>query len=62
MKAAGFLLLLAGWILVMTALAILPVGTARPAFVAAGLAVEGLGLALAVRAHLASGQEPKGGS
>jgi hypothetical protein len=61
MKAAGFLLLLAGWILVTTALAILPTGAARPAFVAAGLAVEGLGLVLAVRSHLASGHGPKGG-
>ena len=38
--------------LVLSALALLAAGVARNAFVAAGLAVEGLGLVLTVRAHL----------
>lgn len=53
MKIAGFLLLLAGWLLVLTAVVLLPSPAARGGFVLAGLAVEILGLALAVRAHSA---------
>jgi hypothetical protein len=52
MKTAGLLLLLSGWLLVLAALALLAPGVARNAFVAAGIAVEVLGLALALRAHL----------
>jgi hypothetical protein len=52
MKIAAFLLLLAGWALVLSALSLLPRALPRNAFVAAGLAVEALGLVLAVRAHL----------
>jgi hypothetical protein len=52
MKPAGFLLLISGWLLVIAALTILKDGPARGAFIAAGLAVEVLGLALAVRSHL----------
>jgi hypothetical protein len=51
MKIAGFLSLVAGWLLVLAALILLPDGTARNAFVVAGLAVESVGLVLAVRAH-----------
>ena len=54
MKIAGFLSLLAGWFLVLAALALLPEGTARNAFVAAGVAVEALGFVLAVRSHMIS--------
>jgi hypothetical protein len=53
MKIAGFLLLTAGWAIVMAAVALLPSPGARVAFVLAGVAVELFGLALAVRAHLA---------
>jgi hypothetical protein len=51
MRLAGFLLLLAGWGLVLTALAILRSGAPRYAFVLAGFGVEILGLALTARAH-----------
>jgi hypothetical protein len=51
LKIAGFLLLLAGWLLVLAALAMLPEGVARNAFIAAGAGVEGLGLVLAGRGH-----------
>ena len=52
MKLAGFLLLVAGWAIVVSALALLPSAGPRTAFVLAGMAVELLGLALAVRSHL----------
>jgi hypothetical protein len=52
MKIAGFLLLLSGWVLILAAIALLPVGAIRTAFAAAGASVEGLGLVLAVRSHL----------
>ena len=52
LKIAGFLSLAAGWLLVLAALVMLPDGVARNVFVAAGLGVEGLGLVLAVRAHM----------
>lgn len=51
MKLAGLVLLLSGWLIVVVALAILPTQTERAAFVVAGLAVEIIGLVLAVRAH-----------
>jgi hypothetical protein len=51
MKLAGFLLLFAGWCLVLTALVILPSAGARTGFVLAGLGVEILGLVLAARTH-----------
>jgi hypothetical protein len=53
MKVAGFLLLLAGWVLVLAALILLRSLRAQTGFVLAGVAVEGLGLVLAVRSHLA---------
>lgn len=52
MKLAGFLLLVAGWAIVVSALALLPSSGPRTAFALAGMAVELLGLALAVRSHL----------
>jgi hypothetical protein len=52
MNIAGFLLLIAGWAIVLAAVALLPSTGARDAFVLAGLAVELFGLGLAVRAHL----------
>jgi hypothetical protein len=52
MKLAGLLLLVAGWAIVVAAVALLPSPGARVGFVFAGLAVELLGLALAVRSHL----------
>ena len=57
MKIAGFLLLLAGWLLVLSALALLAKGGAQSAFFLAGVAVELLGLVLFVRAHVASKED-----
>ncbi|MGD0826315.1 MAG: hypothetical protein ABR908_17170 [Terriglobales bacterium] len=52
MKLAGFLLLVAGWAIVVAAVALLPSAGARAGFVLAGIATELFGLALAVRSHL----------
>ncbi|HKN34124.1 MAG TPA: hypothetical protein VJX16_12875 [Terriglobales bacterium] len=52
MKLAGFLLLLAGWLIVLSTLALLHSASAQTIFLLAGIAVECLGLALVVRAHL----------
>jgi hypothetical protein len=52
MKIAGFLLLLAGWLLMLSALALLARGGPRSAFLLAGLGVELLGLVLFIRSHL----------
>jgi hypothetical protein len=52
MKLAGFLLLLSGWAIVLTAVALLNAPAARAGFVLAGMGVEVLGLVLAVRSHL----------
>jgi hypothetical protein len=51
LKLPGFLLLLAGWAIVLVAVAILGAGLPRTAFVLAGIGVEILGLALVIRAH-----------
>jgi hypothetical protein len=52
MKLAGFLLLVAGWAIAVVAIGLLPAAAARSAFALSGVAVELLGLALAVRSHL----------
>jgi hypothetical protein len=52
MKLAGLLLLVAGWAIVVGAVALLPSAGGRAGFVLAGIAVELFGLALAIRAHL----------
>ena len=54
MKLAGFFLLVAGWAIVLAAMALLA-ATARTAFVLAGIGVEVLGLALAARSHRIAG-------
>jgi len=46
------MLLVAGWLLVLSAIALLRPGMARNVFAAAGLLVEALGLTLTVRAHV----------
>jgi hypothetical protein len=61
MKLAGFLLLLAGWTIVLSAISLLPAGSVRGAFLAAGMAVEALGLGLAVRAHRPEPPPQRGG-
>ena len=52
MKLAGLLLLLAGWGIVLAAVALLSSALPRTGFVLAGVGVEALGLILAVRSHL----------
>ena len=51
MKLLGFLMLLAGWVIVFSAAALLNSPASRTAFVFAGLAVEVIGLILVVRSH-----------
>lgn len=51
MKFLGFMLLLAGWIIVVTAVVLLPAGALRAVFALAGAGVEVLGLVLIVRAQ-----------
>ena len=52
MKPLGFLLLLAGWLIVLSALALLASSAPRTAFALAGMGVEILGLVIVVRAHM----------
>jgi hypothetical protein len=47
----GFLLLLAGWLIVLTALSMMAAQVPRAVFVLAGVGVEIVGLALVIRAH-----------
>lgn len=56
MKLVGFFLLLAGWVIVVSTLPLLPSLPMRAAFVLAGVAVELTGLGLVIRSHLV----PKG--
>ena len=51
MKLAAFLLMPAGWAIVLAAVALLPSGPPLVAFTLAGVAVEILGLGVAVRSH-----------
>ncbi len=59
MKLIGFLLLLAGWLIVLAAVAMLGVSAPRTDFILAGFGVEILGLILVIRAHLAPGGDPR---
>jgi hypothetical protein len=52
MKFAGLLVLPAGFFLSIAALVLFPDSAPRAAFVVCGLAVEGVGLAVAVRGHM----------
>jgi UPF0716 family protein affecting phage T7 exclusion len=52
MKYAGLLLMPAGFILTLAALLLFPDPTRRMAFVMCGLAVEAMGLVVAVRGHM----------
>jgi hypothetical protein len=53
LRPVGFLLLLMGWFLVLSAIVLLKQEAARSGFVLAGLGVEVLGLVLVVRSHIA---------
>jgi hypothetical protein len=59
MKLAGILLLLAGWGIVLSALALLRSMSALTGFVVAGIAVELLGLLLMFRSHLHVSEEAR---
>ena len=48
MRFVGFLLLVAGWFLVLAAIVLLGSSGLRGAFVFAGMAIEGLGLVLSL--------------
>jgi hypothetical protein len=52
MRLVGFLLLVSGWGLVVTALGMLSAAGPRGVFALAGMAVEILGLVMTFRAHL----------
>ena len=52
MKYAGLLVMPAGFFLSMSALILFPDPVLRATFVSCGLAVEALGLAVAVRGHM----------
>lgn len=55
MKYAGLLVMPAGFFLTLAALVLFPDPARKMAFVLCGLAVEGMGLAVAVRAHMLRG-------
>jgi len=57
MKILGFLLLVSGWAIVLTAVALLAQPAPRAAFVWAGIGVEIVGFALVIRAHPVRGGE-----
>jgi hypothetical protein len=59
MKVLGFLMLLAGWFLVLAAIVLFASPPLRAAFVLAGIAVEALGLILAFRSHLIPREEKR---
>jgi len=59
MKAVGFLMLLAGWFLVLAAIVLFASPSLRAAFVLAGIGVETLGLVLVFRSHLIPREEKK---
>jgi hypothetical protein len=57
MRISGFLLLLSGWLLVLSAIVLLKSPSSRAGFVLAGVAVEALGLTLVMRSHLIPREE-----
>ena len=57
MKSAGFLLLVAGWMIVLSSLVLLASASARAAFILAGVGVEVLGLVLVFRSQLTLREE-----
>ena len=59
MKLAGLLMLLAGWAIILAAIALLRAATPRAVFVLASFAVELLGLVLLFRSHCVSREERK---
>ena len=60
MKVTGFLLLLSGWGLVLSAVALFAAISPRASFAFVGVAVEVLGLILVIRSHFAPRGEDRG--
>ncbi|MGA8030282.1 MAG: hypothetical protein WB992_24325 [Bryobacteraceae bacterium] len=54
MRLAGFLLMLAGWVIALAAIALLASLPSRTCFVLAGMGIELLGLVFAARSHVRS--------
>ena len=52
MKLLGFFLLIAGWAIVLAALAVIGAGAPLAAFILSGGGVEILGLVLVMRSHM----------
>ena len=52
MRLAGFLISVAGWTIVLTAVVLFSLPALRTGFVLAGVAVEALGWVLVIRSHL----------
>jgi len=52
MKLTGFLMLVAGWVIVLASMPLLASMKSRTIFVLAGLGVEVIGLVLVVRSHV----------
>jgi hypothetical protein len=61
MKLAGLLVMPAGFFIAIAALVLFPASNvaARAGFVLCGLAVEGLGLAVAIRGHMETRRESR---
>ena len=59
MRLLGLLLLVAGWMLILAALALLPSGASQASFVLVAMAVEVLGLAFVFRSHLVVARDRK---
>ena len=59
MKYAGLLVMPAGFFLSLAAVLMFPAPGPRAAFVVCGLAVEALGLGVAVRGHMAARREDR---
>jgi hypothetical protein len=57
MKGAGLLLLAAGWIIVLAAIALLPARAPRIIFILAGMGVEAMGALVLIRSHYALPRE-----
>jgi len=51
MRFLGFLLLLAGWFLVIASIVLMSTAGSRAAFIVAGMAVETLGLVFVIKSH-----------
>ena len=58
MKYAGLLVMPAGFFLCMAAILLFPASASRAAFVLCGLAVEAMGLVVAIRGHMAGERRP----